>query len=371
MILILLFLIIGHLFSMSDLKFAIVKQVTYQDMYCAPTNTNVPDLIFSSLKRPYFVGLFNKFSVDFHIVDTEEDEECQVWKEKVFYSKHTPLSYYESLRDKIDSNWGKVSGQKVPQGVYMKKCVEIDWSKYDIVISADISIPERITKKYPSVLWTYFHGEGGPSIAKSFKNPIKGYDCYLTADFFLNRNLEKHVVECPVYLVYHNCFAELFPGIKFKKSGGLLETHTSLALNNREESVLNEIIKIKRSNDRLSSRDMIKSYLEAKYFIQWIDKSRGVRSFTKGNSIMQAISSGALVLCGENNAYNLDLLSEKTIVKSFNDLVEKLKFLEDNPLEYEKELKKQREKLDYLCFNRPIDHLYSQLLEKRLKNEKK
>ena len=140
-------------------KIAFVKQVTYQDLYCCATQTSCFDLVFSTFKRTGPVALFSRYQADFFIVDVENEAECGIWKEKAHYCYQHPISYYESLVYKI-SEWGKIAGHVEPQGTYSIKCSDIDWSDYNIVISVDIAIPEKIVKKYPKILWCYFIGEG-------------------------------------------------------------------------------------------------------------------------------------------------------------------------------------------------------------------
>ena len=66
-------------------------------------------------------------------------------------------------------------GSDKPNGYYAVKCSSIDWSKYDAVISINVSVPTQIVQKYPQVLWAYMIGEANFMLDKVYF----GYDVCL------------------------------------------------------------------------------------------------------------------------------------------------------------------------------------------------
>lgn len=355
--------------SQTNYKIAFVKQVVYQDLYCSSSDSSISDIIFSSYKRSGPVGLFTKFDTDFYIVDVEKDPECNIWKEKC---KPENIATYEALKTNI-SSWGQIAGHKFSQGHYSRKCADINWEKYDIVITLDAAIPARITLKYPKILWTYYIGEGvQPTFKASFKKPVKGYDCFLTQDCSLKTNNQSHIIEFPYHLQYFGCFHELLK-IKekdLKREGIYLETHTDMYFksNNDQLQKLSNICNVKRYMHGISLKEMIFNHLNSKYFIQFIDsKKTKIRSGTRGNAVIQAIASGNLAIAKKENIKNIDILTPNTLVNTFEDLIRVVNYFEKNPDMYKKELKLQRQKLNYLCFNRPMNELFKKAELKKLK----
>lgn len=338
-------------------KIAFVKQVTNIGLYVAPTNASNSEIIFSSFAASGPVALFTKFNADFFIVDTEPDAECNVWKEKVSGCKHK-LEFFESLRTVIPPH-GERAGHKYPQGKFMVKCDAIDWSKYDIVISLDISVPARITKKYPKVLWAYYVSEGcQPAFYESRKKPINGYDIYFTQNYQESPVLPAHVLEFPYQLQYYGCIHELF-GVSEKeliRNKINLETHTNYILSQGQKKLLNLIMPTITANG--SIKDLLGHLLHSKYYVQFLEPQQGKRHGVLGNGIVEGVATGNLVISNGFGLANDGLLTPRTRVKNFKELVERIVFFENNPSALQEELKLQRAKLDRLCFTRPIAQLF-------------
>lgn len=341
-------------------KIAFVKQVICPNLYCCHTNASPQETIFSSFKHSGPVALFTKFNADFYIVETEPDEECMIWLEQASLKQR---QYDELLRTTIPPT-GARAGHAYPQGYFSVCCKDINWDNYDIVISVNIGVPARITAKYPKTLWCYYILEGSPSYKKSFLNPIKGYDVFLTQDFHQNRELKSHALEFPFQLHYYGCFHELF-GIKteqINRKGINLEVHTNETLTKNQKKTLENITSITRSNGAL--KNMLEGLMQTKYYIQYLDQNSGHRASVRGNGIVEAIATGNLVIARYNGLNNKDLLSSKTLVHTFEELLEKILYFEANPSEYLLELQQQRKKLDELCCYRPMKNLFEKHTKK-------
>lgn len=345
-------------------RIAFVKQVVFQDLYC--TNSPHPkDIVFSTFRRSGPAALFAAFDTDFYIVDTESDSECQIWQEKAIYQKG--IAYYESLKTTIPPE-GLLAGHAYPQGHYAVKCAYVDWSNYDIVITMDIAVPERIVKKYPRTLWAYYVGEGfEPSFKKSFVNPIAGYDAFLTQDYAENPSYKEHVIEFPYHLLYYGCYHDLLGVEKnYARHGIFLDSHTNKALSEKYKSVLDRIVPINRkSAEQESFATMIERLRRTKYFIIYLKphgnhrKMQPHRKFLRGNAIPEAIAAGNLVIAQANCLKNTSLLSPKTMVNSFKELFERIIYFEQHPNAYAQELAMQQEKVNWFCFNRPMQELFA------------
>ena len=96
-----------------------------------------------------------------------------------------------------------------------------------------------------------------------------------------------------------------------------------------------------------------------------MDNTSGKRMNIRGNCIPEAIAAGNLVIARNFGIKNLDLLTEKTIVRDFDELIRRITYFEQNHSEYQKELEKQRKKLNLYCYERPIHEITSLCLSKK------
>lgn len=363
-------LIIGFLSFLSPIiaspkKIALVKQTASYLLYVAPPASKGKDVVLSAFKASGPAALFTQLGAHFYIIENEPDPECNTWQEKVSGCHHLSLAFFESLKDSI-SPWGKIAGHLKPQGAFAVKCDSIDWGQYDIVISMDITIPKRITQQYPHILWAYYIGEGCmPSYSKSFRKPIDGYDVFLTQDYYEHRQLASHIIEFPYQLNYYGCFHELL-GYQInspKKPSINLEFHTDHSITSEQRQALTTLMPVTRSCGNITN--MLTGLMKTKYYVIYLNKNSGKRSSIRGNAIAEAIATGNLVIAVNQGLSNTSLLSPgKTLVDSFDKLVQQVIYFEKNSREFQKEVDLQRNKLNELCFNRPIRELFAKHDEK-------
>jgi len=100
--------------------------------------------------------------------------------------------------------------------------------------------------------------------------------------------------------------------------------------------------------------------------VVFVDPKTGVRSKFRGNSIVEAIAAGNLVIAKKGCILppNTSILTKRTLVNSFKELTERIQYFEDNPQAYQNELKEQRHKLNKLCFERPMKDIIQKCKEK-------
>lgn len=338
-------------------KIALVKQVVYQDLYCAPSSASKKEIVFSTFKRTGPAGLFSYCNADFYIVDVEPDPECSVWKEKAFRQLGIPA--YESLKDSIPG-WGVVAGHTVPQGTFSVSCDSISWDDYDIVISFDIAVPTRIVRAHPRILWCYYIGEPcQPSFSRSLQKTLAEYDCFLTQDFHKEPRAGNHLIEFPYHAQYYGCFHDLLDlDISVTNQKGVF---CYGAVTAQEEVALQSVADFVRYNDRVSSKTLITTLLQSKYALFC------GKNYCRGNALAEAVAAGCLVIGNPAYFSNRDLFSSRTTGKSFKELLENIAYFEQHPDVFQTELKKQRELCDYYCFVRPVQELFKRLERKRSK----
>lgn len=324
-------------------RIALVKQDVYQDLYCCPPNSKSKNLILSSFQRSGFVALFTKLNADFWIIKTEKDPECNIWKQKCYDCKQEPVEFYESLKEK--------------HNLYSKSASEIDWNNYDIVISLDISIPARITKKYPQVVWCYCIGEPCMSSYQLSKiNPIEGYDLFFNQQFRHFSKVQKmsdHEVEFPYYLQYYGCFKNILDEeiLDSKKEGIFLEFNWRNVLTDKQREMLAKFGDLRCPK---GIQNILTDLAKSKYFII----GEGTRGLW-GNGMIEAIASGCLLIGNPLYVKHKSLFTPQTIVYSFDELITKLEFFENHEDIYQRELHRQRKLLNYICFNRPLQDLFT------------
>jgi len=168
--------------NLEDLKFALVKQDVYSNLYCSPPNSYGYDIISKTMKHQGPIALFTPIvNSSYIIVSTnKDDKETAIWKEKVHDCHHFQME--ETLYETRYQFRSVVSSETVCRPSELAQDPEgIDWSQFDVVITMDNPVPARITQNYPQVIWAYFITEGCMSSAKkSMVEPITGYDLYLT-----------------------------------------------------------------------------------------------------------------------------------------------------------------------------------------------
>lgn len=344
----------GEFSSDKKKKILFLKQTVFQDLYCCKNYNSYRDLIFSSLKRTGPVGLFTRLNADFIIVNLVHDIECNIWQQKWYDCKQKPPEFYLSL---IDTPFlGGKRGHLEGQGKYGIDINDIDFSKYDIVISCDISVPTRIVKQNPHIVWCYYISEPCmTAYKKSHQQVLFGYDLFLNEGFRkikLNPKPRWHEIEFPYFLQYYGCFHDLLGIDKdfFERAGIFLESHTSRELDADQINELKSFGPLGFTEGK--TEEIIMGLLKSKYYVRF-----GGRKLW-GNSMIEAIAAGCLALGNPDEFRHVSLFTNKTSVKSFEELTKRIKFFEGNPDEYSRELRKQRRRLDYVCYNRPLRELY-------------
>jgi len=337
--------------SYKNLKIAFVKQDVGDNLYCCHSTTDPEELLISSLKHSGPLGLFTTFDVDFHIVKTEEDEECNIWKQKWYDCQHCSIETYESFKYKIYKNGER--GHTKPQGDFSVSCYNINWEKYDIVITLDIAIPNKITKALKNTIWSYFISEPCMrSYNESKLKVIEGYDLFLNQKmgfiklnpFKLNKFTE---IDFPLDLQYYGCFHDILNINKSnQKNGFFIESHTYNDLSSAQKNKLEEFGPIRSVSPK--SVDIIKDLIMSKYFIRF-----GGRTMW-GNSMIEAVACGCLSIGNPDEFVNKSLFSKDISIKTFDELIDKIAFFENNQKMFEKILVKQRHLLDYFCFYKPL-----------------
>ena len=357
-----------------DLKFVLVKQDVQDDLYCCPPNSTSKHIVTSTLMRSGPVALFTKLGANFLVVETDDAPECTIWKEKV-----TELKWYE-LKQLTDLR-SIIPGRNYGQAEYAQNVSAIDWSEFDVVISLDISIPERITRQHPGVLFCYYVREPKTtSYKKSLLSPLPGQDVFLTQGFQISRTSigrTGHIVDFPYYFQYFGCFHDLLNfdyREELRNASFFLEHHTPATFSHQQIEFLESMGKVDSTSFDIDNRifenynnksqkspiEIFTSLLSSKYFIS-LPYPRNLF----GNAAVEAISCGCLVIGNPNKHINNAFFTRNTSASTPEEAINLILFLESNPKIYWGEVKHQRKIINYLCYLRPLYDLIQAVSQKQ------
>ena len=344
------------------MKIALVKQDVYQDLYVCAKNDNPFNILKSTLMRIGPLALLTDYGADFYIIKEQPEHECHAWK----HSFRIPDDLKKQLQN-LPAN--KLTAfnfkylEPLSENSHKDFAIspdDIDWSIYDVVVSINIAVPTRIVKKYPNTLWCYMYGE-----ANADTNCVRfGYDAVLT------QNLTGEVADGPGKIDFPYTFlssttleqiAEQTFGTVGNKTGVYAE------INNTEERPVLDVpcmhfVKETGHDLILHSQNIITN-MERLYRSKYFIKTAGRK--IRGNSVIEAISAGTLVLMNPKDVMHSQLLPKETWVHSEGEIIKKIQELDANPDYYLYLLNKQRELVQFFVVDAPMESLKNALTAKR------
>lgn len=332
-------------------KIALVKQEVYQDLYvCGVDEKDAGAVLFSSMGRVGPIGLMAELGADFYIVKEEPDFETQVYRKVIPHlAKHLYLLKTETL-DKIPGQEFKQPGSPYPNGRFAVDCREVDWGKYDAVISINVSLPTSVVRQYPNTLFAYMIGEANMATGKA----RYGYDITLNQMARGYKEPKGSVVDFPYTFVGADTLERLMQqhlGRLSRRQGVFME------INSTTERPVTKVpahfmplqqagFDIVLHKQRIA--DNLQSIFDAKYFVKM-----GGRSI-RGNSVAEAVSLGALAIMNKDEVIHHELIIDECDVKTMDELVALVERLEKDEALYRQLLAKQRAVLQAYFFDAPI-----------------
>ena len=319
------------------MKIALVKQDVYQDLYVGNKKMYPEELLYSSSGRVGPISLFDEYDCDYYIVEEENTSECHVW-EKIMPKMVKEFRKLKTQTVKaVKGMEFHEPGSDKPNGYYAVKCSSIDWSKYDAVISINVSVPTKIVQKYPQVLWAYMIGEANFMLDKVYF----GYDVCLNQLIRGENDLAHGVIDFPYTFVNKDHLERILHDKlgEVEKSGiyGEINTTTERPVKSIPQfepisKATGEPILLHKQNIKNNLIEMYK----AKYYLKV-----GGRQ-TRGNGAIEAISLGTVVLLSPSDIICGQVLPKEAWVFNSEDAIEKINYLNSHPEEYEKLLELER-----------------------------
>ena len=358
-------------------RIAFVKQDICEDLYCCPLGSDPRAIIESTMLRTGPAALFSRWNAACQIVTTVEDPECSIWKERAIDLKWSPLEFFSSYRDAIP-------GRDYGQSRYAVDPENVDWSQYDIVIGLDNPVPARITQRFPETVWCYYVREvKAPSYKRSLKTLLSGQDLFLEQSFPLQRPTKEPggVVGFPYHLQYVGWMHEMFGGsLDSVRQGVFVDHHTAMVTADHEWQQLGEfgpvvapindpITAILRGQTlpyrRTIDPDLRTRIMASKYFLITPGK-RGVF----GTALVEAVAAGCLAIGSPRNVSGAGGFFEaRTTANSVAEAIQLMRYLDDHPEDYVRELERQRALVDWLCYTRPMTTLLNRAIAIRAKKK--
>ena len=344
------------------IRIALVKQDVYQDLYVCGANERDPaSVLFSSSNRVGPIGLFTLLGADFHIVQEEVTRECQIYRRVL---PHLADQLYLLKTKRLDQLPGCgffEPGCQKTHADFSVSCYDVAWNDYDIVISINVSLPRKLVRQYRQTLFCYMIGEANLAM----KSVRFGYDVCLNQEARGRIASKMGVVDFPYTFVGADCLESLMSR-HLKRPGRQLGIYAEINSCSERPVVrvphaflpleaLGHPIRLHR---QLISENLSEIY-DAKYFL----KLGGRR--IRGNSVIEAISLGTLVLIDPATVTHRELLPPETWVQSTAEAIQRISYLEEHPAVYDDLLFQQRQRLSQYVLNCPITSIQNCLAHKR------
>ncbi|HEY5892907.1 MAG TPA: hypothetical protein VIT91_06710, partial [Chthoniobacterales bacterium] len=191
---------------------------------------------------------------------------------------------------------------------YSVSCGKVDWSRYDVVISINFSIPSRIVQTHPNILWCYMIGEANMLCDCAYY----GYDVCLNQEARGIVSDLPGVVDFPYTFVGPDCLEKIVQRTVGRASA---QHGIFVEINSFQERPTKNVARLAPLQNtghplrlhKQSIRENLAELFDAKYFIK-----AGGRKI-RGNSVLEAISCGTLVLMSPADLHHSQMLPKYLI----------------------------------------------------------
>jgi hypothetical protein len=327
------------------IRVALVKQTTYLDLLSNPRAERVLDVITSSRHRSGPVGLLVDLRADCYVVHAEKDPECQIWREK---GQHLAYPDWDALHARQLLSATRVS--------------DVDWSLYDVVVAIENAVPERITRRYPTVVWaTMVEHHRMRAFAEYTRRPPAGYDFFLNQRFGptpASLHRPDHVVEWPYVFTRGDTLERLLDGCR--------EDRVVLEANQSPHMASDLRARLGVQVDICGARSLIDHLMllrQARVFY-----SPASRRPLWGNAAVEAVSAGCVAIGNRHDLWNPAVIPTALHCSGPRSGIHLLERLLADPAAWELSRNAQRQAVDWHCFWRPLAQLRSgaELIPRRL-----
>lgn len=348
---------------MTTPRIAFVKSSLYQDLWVCDITCDPLTLFRTSMMRCPAIGLADMYQTDFIIVRESGTEHLRhlncIGAQHFHNLQHAEVHKNPELPFLDETYHGDRSIDSVAHDVDA-----IDWAKYNIVITMNACVPERIVRAHPRILWCYFIGENQQYMTA----PIDGYNVILNQD--VTRPVRApYVIGFPYTFVSPFLLEKMYYALFAKNAASHTKDGIYVEINNTQERPVQTIPPVfqhiarecHEMTVRVHSQNIItnlKRVCESKYFVKLTGR------LIRGNSVVECVSAGTLILANRRLVMFHDLIDERCHCETHADVISKIHFFERNPAEYKKVVFYQRQQLDTLYCKAPIQKLFQKYQER-------
>jgi hypothetical protein len=172
-------------------RVALVRQTAYEGGYLRATQGDWLATVLTARAHLGPMAFLSELGADAWIVRECRDPETQAWRGK-HLADPDPEASFQRIR-----RWQ----QEQETLSRPADCQKIRWKDYDLVVSLDVAVPARVTRRARRTVWAYYSVEaGGPLHKSSLVAPVQGYHFYLNHSFRRFRarpSNRSHVIEFP------------------------------------------------------------------------------------------------------------------------------------------------------------------------------
>ena len=320
--------------SSAQPRIAFVKSSLYQDLWvCAPTRDPL-ELLKTTMMRCPAIGLAEHYAANFLIVRDAQPHlrhlNC-IGTQHHAHLQHATHQKNPELPFLDETYHAGVSIDSVARDVDA-----VDWSTYQIVITVNACVPERIVRAHPAILWCYFIGEN----RQYMDRPIEGYHVILNQDV-RRPGLPQHTIGFPYTYVGPFTLEKLYLKLFDKTPASHHKEGIYMEINNTSER---PVVTLPPEFELISQKcyDMevrphhqnivtnLRRVCESKYFVKLLGR------LVRGNSVVECVSAGTLILANRRLVMFADLIDERCHCETPADVIAKIHFFENHPDEYRK-----------------------------------
>lgn len=317
--------------NFKKIKILLVKPYNYLDIYSLSFKNPIKTF-FSSIYRFGPVGLLADNHADFCIVNSYNGKKINFKKVK----KNNSRSNFLKIQKKQSVN-----------------IASINFNKYDLVISFENTLSDKLTSLYPKILWAKFYEDHrNPNYIKSiFKKP-KGFDLILnqTLGFTPYSFFRKsHWIDFS-YTFGSSNFLNQFKLQKKKEIDFVLEV-------NQKKNIKTLVKKINHLSwhcldESLSQKNYLNVLAKSNFFLA-VDCQ-----FPRwGNSLIEAALCQNLLIGNRNHFWNSQLIIDELHCTSLNQAMKIIETLKKNKNKCKRLLNKQNVQLNYMNYYRPLKQI--------------
>lgn len=320
-------------------RVALVRQTAYEGGYLRATGGDWLATILTARAHLGPMAFLSDLGADAWIVRECGDPETLAWRGK-HLADPDPEASFQRIR-----RWQREQ-ETLSRPV---DCRKIRWEDYDLVVSLDVAVPARITRRAKRTVWAYYSVEaGGPLHKSSLITPARGYHLYLNHGFRRFRarpSNRSHVIEFP---------------FSFQSRAGWEKLRRAVRVPTKRKGVVTDRGTWNQGGAR-QGRDWSQVHGDAREYVRLM----GTRNFAVrtdpaprwGNWAVESILAGCLFLGNARSLAMPGMLLPELLAESPDQAAKLVRRLSARPARLKQLRELQLRLTEHLVFRRPLADL--------------